>query len=284
MLQEDAQTDEKGHGPIDDGWAEDVDVNDLDTFNDRSSIGALLRKCRGLASMVKRSSLIGDFFCKESGKINNRRTLRTDVCTRWNSTLHMIEGFLSLKMIIGAVFDEKHTLGITRRQLAKLDGLELTSSDWSLLKILSELLKPFDLATKLLSAQRYPTIGLCLFALYHIKVFLEDTDSDNELMKRLKRCLQEKMTKYIDEEKKQMQMLRVSVFAPPQGISFHALHNTIFLLIFFSCTVISILSDIRYSPIANERLSSERSKRWQITISRRMSAVSEFSTSRIQEF
>ena len=226
MFQEDAQTDSNGHGPIDDGWADDIVTEDNYSSQDRSSVGALLHKCRALASMIKRSSILATFFEKECFKISSRRSLRVDVCTRWNSTLHMIESFLALKTAICALFAEKYSLDLTRAQSTKLHRLELTSSDWNLLKTLSQVLKPFDLATKLLSGQRYPTIGLCLFAIHHLKVFLDDTDADNALEQRLKRCLLDKMTKYIDDEKEQMRILRVSSIS----LSKIALYNS--LLVF----------------------------------------------------
>jgi hypothetical protein len=160
--------------------------------------------------MIKRSSLLTIFFDKECAKVGIHRSLRADVCTRWNSTLQMIESFLALRMVIVKLFDEKQSLHLSSAQTTKLSCLELTSSEWCLLKVLSQILKPFQLATTLLSARRYPTIGLCLFCIYHIKTFLEDSEADTDLEKRLKNCLLEKMTKYIDNEKEQMRIIRVS--------------------------------------------------------------------------
>ena len=86
----------------------------------------------------------------------------------------------------------------------------MTSTQWNLLKILSLLLKPFELATKLLSARRYPTIGLCLFVLHHIKLFLEAAQVDIEVVKELKKLLLNSMVNYVDKEEEQMRILRVS--------------------------------------------------------------------------
>ena len=135
----------------------------------------------------------------------------------------MIESFLALKTAICALFAEKDSLDLTRAQSTKLHRLELTSSDWNLLKTLSHILNPFDLATKLLSGRRYPTIGLCLFAIHHLKIFLDDTDADSESEKRLKRCLLDKITKYIDDEKEQMRILRVSFISLSKIASFNPL-------------------------------------------------------------
>ena len=169
-----------------------------------------MRKCRSLISSIKRSSLIKSAFEKTSSRLGIQRTLAADVCTRWNSTLHMVESFIALKSVVTKLFDEIPGIGLSRKQIEKLEKLELTSSDWTLLKLLAQLLKPFDLATKLLSSQTYPTIGLCVFALHLIKMFLEDTESDNDLLKRLKRYLVTTMTKYIDDEKEQLRIIRVS--------------------------------------------------------------------------
>ena len=122
----------------------------------------------------------------------------------------MIESFIALRPVVTKLFDGMPAIGLPRKQIEKPAKLELTSSHWTLLKLLAQLLKPFDLATKLLSSQTYPTIGLCVFALHHIKMFLEDTESDNDLSKRLKRYLVRTMTKYIDDEKDQLRIIRVN--------------------------------------------------------------------------
>lgn len=120
-------------------------------------------------------SLLAAFFEKEFCKIGSQRSLRADVCTRWNSNLHMIEGFLVSNTVICTLFAEKHSLNLIRTQPIKLRCLELTSSDWNSLKNLSRILTPFDLATKRLSGRRYVTVRLYLFAIHHLKVFLDDT-------------------------------------------------------------------------------------------------------------
>ena len=184
VIQEKAQVDRNGCGAVNDGWADDITTQiDQGTPPECQSIGSLLKKCRQLTTMVKKSSKIKNFFDRAQPTTGVCRTLRIDVRTRWNSTLKMVDSFLSLRETICKFFDAKESLGLRPKQVEKLDRLELNSNDWSLLKILGQLLKPFDLATKLLSAQRYPTIGLCLFVLHHLKLFLEDTDADNELLR-----------------------------------------------------------------------------------------------------
>ena len=197
---------------VDDGWGDDVTTHiDQETSAECRLIGSLLKKCRLFTAMVKRTSKISKFFDRAQSTTGLCRTLRMDVRTRWNSTLKMVDSFLLLKETVCRFFDEKKSLGLRSKQIQKLDRLELNSNEWSLMKILGQLLKPFDFATKLLSAQRYPTIGLCLFVVHHIKLFLDDTDADNELQRQLKKLLLNSTMHYIDNEEDQMRILQVTV-------------------------------------------------------------------------
>ena len=71
----------KGIGPMNDGWADDVYIGDMEEPNDSSTIGELMRKYRALGSMVKRSYLIRSVVDKESSRFSLRRILSADVCT-----------------------------------------------------------------------------------------------------------------------------------------------------------------------------------------------------------
>jgi hypothetical protein len=186
-------------------------------YNDHESIniittGELMRKCRFLVPMIKQSTLNRSFFDLSSVLLETRRMLSIDDCTRCNSTLFMIDSFIALKSMIFKVFNMKPHFRLQHKQSEKLDRFELTSSDWTSLKILRQLLKPFDLAMKLQSSQQFLTISLCILVLHNIEAFLEDTKSDGDLVRRLKNCLLKSMTRYIDDENEPMQMIRVSHF------------------------------------------------------------------------
>ena len=234
MIQEEAQVDGNGCGALNDGWADDITTQiDPGTPLECCLIGSLLKKCRHLTTMVKKSCRIKSFFDRSQSTSGMCRTLQIDVRTRWNSTLKMVDSFLSLKETICKFFDAKESLGLRAKQIEKLDRLELNSNEWSLLKILGQLLNPFDLATKLLSAQRYPTIGLCLFVLHHLKLFLEGADADNGLLRQLKKLLLNSTIHYIDNEEEQMRILQAS-FIDKWENSFH-------LVLLFVCLVLWVL-------------------------------------------
>ena len=153
---------------------------------------------------------IKNFFDRAQSTTGLCRTLRMDVRTRWNSTLKMVDSYLALKETVCRFVDERKSLGLRSRQVQKLDHLELNSNEWSLMKILGQLLKPFDFATELLSAQYYPTIGLYLFVVHRNKLFFDDTDTDNELQRQVKKLLLNSTMHYIDNEEEQMRILQVT--------------------------------------------------------------------------
>ena len=80
--------------------------------------------------------------------------LQQDVATRWNSTYFMIDSMLENKGPITVVLGDRDA---TKAAVAMT--LELEKEDWQLLELLVECLKPFDIATKQMSAELYSTLG-----------------------------------------------------------------------------------------------------------------------------
>ena len=80
--------------------------------------------------------------------------LQQDVPMRWNSTYFMIQSLLKNKGPISLVLGDRE---VTKAVLAT--KLELRKEDWQLLEQIVESLRPFDVATKQMSAELYPTLG-----------------------------------------------------------------------------------------------------------------------------
>ena len=74
-----------------DDWMEDVNDSPIDALPDREMVKELLKKCRGLISMIKRSTIITAFFDMLRTKLNIRRNLCYHVKTRWNSTFCLMD-------------------------------------------------------------------------------------------------------------------------------------------------------------------------------------------------
>ena len=71
-----------------------------------------------------------------------------DICTRWNSTLYMLQRCLLLKNAINHVLAE-----------SKYANLVPTGEQWLAVEKLCALLKPFQIATDFLQGEIYPTLG-----------------------------------------------------------------------------------------------------------------------------
>ncbi|CAF1655165.1 unnamed protein product, partial [Didymodactylos carnosus] len=167
---------------------------------DQKHIICVLKKCRSLCKMIRRSSILTSCFDQERIKCNKKRILMSDVCTRWNSVFYMIDSFLHLKQVVMNLFEHKHRLNIQSKQMKKLQKLEISSNDWNILSLLHDVLQPFYQATKLISGSKYATIGLIYFALYYIRLYLEDAKDDGSTTKRLKKLLLNKFNEYFHNE------------------------------------------------------------------------------------
>jgi hypothetical protein len=197
-----------------DNWTEDVYESDYDDkiIHDQDMIICrLIKKCRGLVLMIKRSTIITLFFDTERKKLNIKRNLCYDVKSRWNSTYSMIDSFLVLREIIEKLFNHKHNLHLKPNKFKKLTGFELTVDDWIMLSALRLVLKPFFHATKVMSGHHYPSIGLAFYLLVHLKIFLQQQQDKNEniMIKRLKQLLLSQFIYYFESDNEQVELLKV---------------------------------------------------------------------------
>jgi hypothetical protein len=194
-----------------DDWMEDVNDSPIDALPDQEMVNELLRKCRGLISMIKRSTIITAYFDMLRTKLDIRRNLCHDVKTRWNSTFCLIDSFLALRDAIERLFDAKHDLHIKRAQLEKLSGFELNSDDWTTLLQLHYVLQPFFHATRAMSGRTYPSIGFSYYVIMRLKAFLQNTcKKDNLIVKRFKKLLLAKLIVYFENDDEQLALLNVS--------------------------------------------------------------------------
>jgi hypothetical protein len=194
-----------------DAWTTDFTQSDFNVVDEHNMIISIVKKCRGLMSMIKRSTIITLYFDNQRKQSNIKRNLRSDVKSRWNSTYSMIDSFLALREVIQQLFRDKHKLKIKPKQVGKLGDFELTSDDWNVLTILHSILKPFYHATKAMSGSRYPTIGLAFYVLTRLKNFLQHHDKKESLMeKRFKQLLLKQLLHYFESDDKQLELLKVS--------------------------------------------------------------------------
>ena len=117
---------------------------------------------------------------------NHARTFIWLSDTLEQCTFYLIQSSLVLQSLITKLFGDKNLLNIRRDLADKLNSIELNRNDWQLLVDIFMVLKPFELATKLMSGRRYPTVGLCFYSIRKLKHFLDNNEDDSTQVKWLK--------------------------------------------------------------------------------------------------
>ncbi|XP_025190378.1 zinc finger BED domain-containing protein 4-like, partial [Melanaphis sacchari] len=111
----------------------------------------LIEKIKSIITHFKKSSRashkLNEYQSNNGSKIPKK--LIQDVCTRWNSTYYMLDRFVELEDSI------RGTLGL-------LDNPPqgLTSEQWTIIKQLIQVLRPFEEATKAVSGNKYMTASI----------------------------------------------------------------------------------------------------------------------------
>lgn len=109
----------------------------------------VLKKCRTLVGHFKHSVLASEKLRQLQIQMGlSQLKVKQDVSTRWNSSLHMMERLIEIKDPLSAA--------ITYLPRAPIF---LTSLEWELISDCLPLLKPFDVMTVELSAEKYPTLS-----------------------------------------------------------------------------------------------------------------------------
>lgn len=129
-----------------------------------------IKKLRTFISIVRNSPKQMDKL-KEYFRIENIpfKAPLPDIITRWNYTYLMIERAIEIKSLLNHLVTN----------LSILTNNWPTSEEWSTLNDLLDLLAPFALTTKVISASSYPTIGEVKWYFLGIKNHLERSRDSN---------------------------------------------------------------------------------------------------------
>ncbi len=112
-----------------------------------------------------------------------------DVPTRWNSSLYMLERLLELHVPILAVLSDKN---VSKTCDAELD---LSTRQWLLADELVKVLKPFELATTLLSAEQNVSLSCVIPIVEGLYRGLVETADDSSAVKEFKEILEAQLEK-----------------------------------------------------------------------------------------
>ncbi|CAF3752968.1 unnamed protein product [Rotaria sordida] len=199
---------------MNDSWS-NVIKDLIDLTQAQKLILQVVKKCRAIAKILKKSSLISRFVRKEQDSMKSKKNISNDCPSRWNSTFNLIDAIIELKHVIIKLFTDKWSLNLRKDQVSKLAKIELTSENWDLLSALHFVLRPFFLATKMMSGKEYATIGLSYYAIHEIKSFCAKEEKCTEQSKTFKRLLVEKLNKYFYSNSEQIHHLqRLAYFDP----------------------------------------------------------------------
>lgn len=171
----------------------------------------LLKKCRAIATITKKSSVIAEFIRKEKQVLGLERDIRNDCQSRWNSTYLLIDSLIYLKHVIIKLFTDKRALGLRSDQIQKLTTIELNSDSWDFLSSLHTILSAFFHATIFMSGRQYPSIGLAYCAIQKLKNCCLSNRKTNEQTKKMKKLLLDKLNKYFYSDVNEFQHLQVRI-------------------------------------------------------------------------
>jgi Domain of unknown function (DUF4413) len=121
--------------------------------------------------------------------VHTRRSLCTDVKTRWNSTHRMLVSAIHYKSVF-----ESYRLRDPNFEWVPTDD------EWKRAEKVSKILEAFLDATNLFSENLYPTINLFLVQIFKVKKRITDSyGSDDIFMKKMSEPMYEKFEKYWGE-------------------------------------------------------------------------------------
>ncbi|CAF3435850.1 unnamed protein product, partial [Rotaria sp. Silwood2] len=170
---------------IDDNWSKDVE-SDVAATEEVELVMKALTKCRKIATITKKSTIIANFIRAHKSFYKINKTINIDCKSRWNSTFCLIDSLIDAKPLLMKLFVEKETLQLRKEQLNKLESIELNKDDWDFLSSLHHVLRPFFLGTIMMSGKNYPSIGLAYHTVQKLKQFCTYDDDSNERIKELK--------------------------------------------------------------------------------------------------
>ena len=140
----------------------------------------VLGRCRKLVEHFRKST-------KETYKLREKQEmlklpqhqLIQECTTRWGSTLGMLERIMEQQAAIAAVLME-----------GKVRHLMPDGNDWIVIELLVDILKPFQHATEVMSAVKYPTVSMVKPLLYKlVEKTLRADDSDASTAREVKKAI-----------------------------------------------------------------------------------------------
>ena len=124
-----------------------------DTFKEVDGMRGVLERCKAIAAFTNQSPLQSENLKKECEETSTQfKKPKQSQETRWNSKFFCMESILALKKPLKNLLEKD----------SKWEPFSLSFRDWKLLEGAVKILKPFMTTTKILEAEKTPTINLVI--------------------------------------------------------------------------------------------------------------------------
>lgn len=157
-------------------------------------VSKLLAKGSSVVSYFHRSPLaMGLLFDKQKlllPKESQGHKLITDCQTRWNSTVDMLERLTEQTPALHAVATD-----INFKNAGEVKNKLYTFAEQAIVESVVNILKPFKLATTLLSSETQVTLSLVLPSLVKLEQILEEKEDDLPTINRMKKTMRNNLAK-----------------------------------------------------------------------------------------
>jgi hypothetical protein len=136
-----------------DNTIESPSRQEADTTDQQAAVAAILHIARKIVAKVRKSTHLWEVLERFQSvqELKPVKKLVLDVCTRWNSTHHMVRRLIQLRSAVDP-------LCTSQPKLEKLN-LVLDDFDWEWLGKLDSILSIFSKPTEVISGESYPTLS-----------------------------------------------------------------------------------------------------------------------------
>lgn len=152
----------------------------------KQMIQDVLQKASNIVGHFKHSNVAAKVLRKKQNMLNLAEHQLQNRCpTRWNSTFEMAERLVEQHQAIDAVFDDRDWTSVkVSRQM------KLVEDEWRFLRDLVHLLRPFNVATNVMSTESYSTIAMVRPLVFRIvNKFLGNDSTDTVAIETMKTIL-----------------------------------------------------------------------------------------------
>ena len=123
----------------------------------------------------------------------------------------MLKKLTDYQHVVKTIYIHNFTT-MNSQQRSSLSKVNIDHEGWEILQCLTSILEPFELATRSLCAQQYPTLSLVYTTMKILRYGLNSAEKDGPYMALFKKSLLKEFELYFDQKltKEQKEMMLVS--------------------------------------------------------------------------